>query len=190
MLAAILLFLAVQRAAPLNPATTCAAVHDKEFCQAILPMTDSVDARASLAALQKLIASHGWPNPPKVGEAASRIAMNVMQRASVAPQRAAVARMWRGRVPSTRANEYEHYLDTEGVQKLRAIKDNLGAQMFRRELGDNSTEFVVISYWPNRDAIHAYAGADIDKVHDLPRDKEFLIDPEKTVRHYDVILDK
>jgi hypothetical protein len=28
------------------------------------------------------------------------------------------------------------------------------------------------------------------KVHDLPRDKEFLIDPEKVVRHYDVVLDK
>jgi len=28
---------------------------------------------------------------------------------------------------------------------------------------------------------HAYAGADIEKVHDLPRDKEFLIEPEKTV---------
>ena len=28
------------------------------------------------------------------------------------------------------------------------------------------------------------------KVHDLPRDKECLVDPEKVVRHYDVVLDK
>ena len=62
--------------------------------------------------------------------------------------------------------------------------------MFRRDLGDGTTEFVVISYWPSRDAIHAYAGADIEKVHDLLRDNEFLIDKEKLVRHYDIIVDK
>src|SRR5205085_5107831 len=132
----------------------------------------------------------GWPRQKKVGDASYIVAMQVIERASAALKRAAVARMWRGRVPTQRANEYEHYLDTEGVQKLRAIKDNLGAQMFRRDLGDNTTEFVVISYWPSRDAIRAYAGADIEKVHDLPRDKEFLIDPEKTVRHYDIVLDR
>jgi len=98
--------------------------------------------------------------------------------------------MWRGRVPNARAAEYQKYLDESGVQKLRAIKDNLGTQMFRRDLGDGTTEFVVISYWPSRDAIHAYAGADIEKVHDLPRDKEFLIEPEKVVRHYDIVMDR
>ena len=108
---------------------------------------------------------------------------------SFAAQRAAVARMWRGRVPHARADEYQKYLEEAGIQKLRAIKDNLGVQMFRRDEGD-ATEFVVISYWPNRDAIHAYAGADIEKVHELPRDKEFLIDPPGTLKHYDIILDK
>jgi len=190
MFAAIVLFFAVQQATPLNPNAACANARDKEYCEAILPLGDSVDPHASLAALQDLIKKFGWPGQPKVGDAAYNVVMRVMERASAAPKKAAVARMWRGRVPTQRANEYEQYLDTQGVQKLRAIKDNLGAQMFRRDLGDKSTEFVVISYWPNRAAIHAYAGADIEKVHDLPRDKEFLIDPEKTVRHYDIVLDK
>ena len=106
-----------------------------------------------------------------------------------AEQRAAVARMWRGRVPRARADEYQKYLNDAGITKLRAIKDNLGVQMFRRDEKD-ATEFVVISYWPNRDAIHAYAGADIEKVHELPRDREFLIDPPGTLRHYDVVIDK
>lgn len=103
-----------------------------------------------------------------------------------AENRRAVARMWRGRVPHARADEYQKYLDEAGIQKLRAIKDNLGVNVFRRDEGE-TTEFVVISYWPNRDAIHAYAGADIEKVHELPRDKEFLIDPPGTLRHYDII---
>ena len=106
-----------------------------------------------------------------------------------AAQRAAVARMWRGKVPHARADEYQKYLNDSGITKLRAIKDNLGVQMFRRDEGE-ATEFVVISYWPNRDAIHAYAGADIEKVHELPRDKEFLIDAPGTLRHYDVVIDR
>lgn len=190
MFAAIVLYLAVQQGASLNPNAACAQARDKEYCEAILPLIDSVEPRAALATLQNLIEKYGWPGEQKVGKEAYTVVMTVIERASAAPKKAAVARMWRGRVPSNRADEYAKYLDTEGVQKLRAIKDNMGAQMFRRDLGDKSTEFVVISYWPSRDAIHAYAGADIDKVHDLPRDKEFLIDPEKTVRHYDVVLDK
>ena len=106
--------------------------------------------------------------------------------AAGAESRPAVARMWRGRVPRARADEYQKYLDEAGIQKLRAIKDNLGVDVFRRDEGD-ATEFLVISYWPNRDAIHAYAGADIEKVHELPRDREFLIDAPGTLKHYDVV---
>lgn len=105
---------------------------------------------------------------------------------SLGAETRAVARMWRGRVPRARADEYQKYLEEAGITKLRAIKDNLGVDVFRRDEGE-ATEFVVISYWPNRDAIHAYAGADIEKVHELPRDKEFLIDAPGTLTHYDIV---
>ncbi len=95
-----------------------------------------------------------------------------------------VARMWRGRVPASRADEYEKYLYDAGLLKIRAIAGNLGAEMLRRTDGD-VTEFIVISYWPNREAIKAFAGQDIEKVHFLPRDREFLINPDEFVRHYD-----
>ncbi len=53
----------------------------------------------------------------------------------------------------------------------------------------NNTEFTVISYWESRDAIHNFAGNDIEKVRDLPRDHEYLIKPETRVKHFDVMLD-
>jgi len=93
--------------------------------------------------------------------------------------------VWHGVVPSARADEYQQYLVDNGLNKLRAIPHNLGAEMLRREMGDR-TEFIVISYWPSLDAIHAYAGADITKTHFLPRDKEFLIDPDPEVKHYTI----
>jgi len=34
--------------------------------------------------------------------------------------------------------------------------------------------------------ITGLAGDDVEKVHFLPRDREFLINPDETVRHYEV----
>lgn len=98
--------------------------------------------------------------------------------------KAAVAREWRGRVRSPRADEYYSYL-LEGVKKLRATRGNLGVQVLRR--GDSgAVEFAVISYWESREAIKAYAGEDIEKPRHLPKDREYLIELPTKVLHYDV----
>jgi heme-degrading monooxygenase HmoA len=99
-----------------------------------------------------------------------------------------VAREWRGKVISARAAEYQKYLFDQGIVKLSQIEGNLGVQMFRIEDGE-ATEFVVISYWPNLDAIRRYAGNEIEKPHHLPRDSEFLITLPEKVRHYEVLVD-
>ena len=99
-----------------------------------------------------------------------------------------VARVWQGKVPKAKADEYAKYL-AEGVAKFRTVKGNLGVQTLRRDLRD-ATEFVVISYWPDRDTIKAYAGEDINKTRHLPKDKDFLIDPDDFVRHYDVTAEE
>ena len=99
----------------------------------------------------------------------------------------AVARMWHGRVPDARAAEYESYLRREGIARLEAIPGNLGADLLTRSR-DGVTEFIVISYWRSLDDIKAYAGADVEKTHHLPRDPEFLLELEPNVRHFTVRL--
>jgi heme-degrading monooxygenase HmoA len=94
-----------------------------------------------------------------------------------------IARMWHGRVPDARATEYYDYLNREGISRIEKIPGNLGADVMTSS-HDGITEFLVISYWGSLDEIKAYAGADIQKVHNLPRDTEFLIEPETTVRHF------
>lgn len=113
----------------------------------------------------------------------------VSTQPSAATSSASVARMWHGRVPVAKANEYTDYLNKAGVQKIRAIEGNLGAQMFRRS-EDEVAEFYVISYWKSRDAIRKFAGNDIEKASFLPRDREYLINPELQVKHFDVLVDK
>lgn len=105
--------------------------------------------------------------------------------ASAAETYAKVARVWHGRVPVAKADEYTTYLEDAGVKKIRAIEGNCGAEMLKRIDGDVA-EFYVISYWPSRDAIRAFAGEDIEKTHHLPRDAEFLLELEERVKHFDL----
>jgi heme-degrading monooxygenase HmoA len=103
--------------------------------------------------------------------------------------RPAVARRWHGRTVTSQAEEYARYLYEEGVRRLRATPGNLGVQVFR-QARDGVVEFTTISYWESRDAIHAYAGRDIARVHHLPRDPEYLLELEPTVEHFDVLVNE
>jgi heme-degrading monooxygenase HmoA len=96
-----------------------------------------------------------------------------------------VARIWHGRTPAEKADEYRQYLFEVGVKKIATLPGNRGVQMMMSRTAEQG-EFMVISYWDSIDAIKGYAGAEYTKVHDLPRDKEFLIDQEKLVRHFEL----
>jgi heme-degrading monooxygenase HmoA len=97
---------------------------------------------------------------------------------------ARIARHWHGKTPNAKADAYAAYL-ADVIKMFRTIKGNVGYQMMRETVGDE-THFVVISYWESREAIKAYTGEDIRRTHPAPRDPEFLIDPEPTVMNYDI----
>jgi len=57
----------------------------------------------------------------------------------------------------------------------------------RRVEGDQ-VHFLLMSFWDSREAIEAYAGADIEQAQYFPYDRECLINPEPTVTHYEVLV--
>ena len=69
---------------------------------------------------------------------------------------ATIARIWRGRVRSERADEYADYLRSVGVTPL--LEKALGAQMFREDR-PGETEFITISYWESIAAMSRFAWA-------------------------------
>ena len=97
-----------------------------------------------------------------------------------------IARVWHGRVPAARADEYAAYL-ASAVTKFRTLPGNLGYEVLRDDAGPE-VHFMVVSYWTTKDAIRVYAGDDITKTRPLPRDPEFLIEAEPTVRNYQLDL--
>lgn len=109
--------------------------------------------------------------------------------AASAADRHVIARIWKGRTLASKADEYEKYLNASGIAKLLAIPGNLGAQMLRRSDGDKA-EFVVISFWESIDAVKRFAGADYQKAVILERDREYLLEVEPNVLHYDVVREE
>lgn len=104
------------------------------------------------------------------------------------PGKPVIARAWHGKTARAKADEYERYL-TAAVKKFPTIKGNLGYQVMRLDEGPEGAEyaeFQVISYWDSPESIRAYAGADIRRTHDLPRDDEFLVGKEPFVRNYEL----
>lgn len=100
---------------------------------------------------------------------------------------AIVARMWRGRTPESRSDEYLDYLIKTGVKDIRATEGHRGVLLLRRA-GQGEAEFLMISLWESLAAIRRSAGNELDKAVYYPRDKEYLLALEPTVTHYEVVV--
>jgi heme-degrading monooxygenase HmoA len=97
-----------------------------------------------------------------------------------------IARIWHGRTLSSKADEYEKYLQATGVKQILATAGNHGVEVLRHADGPK-TDFIVISYWESMDAVKRFAGADYQKAVIMPRDAQFLIEVEPGVVHYEVV---
>ena len=102
------------------------------------------------------------------------------------PASHAIARIWRGRTLASKADEYQAYLDASGISRVRATPGNLGVTVLRRNDG-GKTEFLVLSLWESVDAIKKFAGEDYQKAVILPRDREYLLEVEPNVLHYEIL---
>ena len=101
----------------------------------------------------------------------------------------AIARIWRGRTLASRADEYQAYLNASGIARIRATPGNLGVTVLRRTEGEKA-EFLVMSIWESIDAVKSFAGADYQKTVILPRDREYLLEVEENVLHYEIVREE
>jgi heme-degrading monooxygenase HmoA len=97
-----------------------------------------------------------------------------------------IARIWRGAVRREDADAYADYIANTGMAEYRSTPGNHGAWMLRRDAGDR-TEIITFSLWDSPDSIKAFAGDDIDQAVFYPEDDRFLIERDRTVRHYKVV---
>lgn len=111
--------------------------------------------------------------------------MNAPSRSS-SDSESLIARIWHGSTQIDRADEYADYLERTGAHECRATPGNRGVYVLRR-IHNGRAEFTFVSLWDSIDAIKRFAGDDYEKAHYYPEDRDFLLELEPFVDHYDVL---
>ena len=96
-----------------------------------------------------------------------------------------IARQWHGAVLAERADAYLRYLEETGIPDSKATPGNRGVFVLTRREG-KVAHFVFLSLWESLEAIRAFAGNDLEKARYYPEDRDFLLELEPTVTHYEV----
>jgi heme-degrading monooxygenase HmoA len=97
-----------------------------------------------------------------------------------------IARMWHGRVPAHEAQAYREFLNTRAIPDYQTVEGNIGVFILERKDGD-VTHFITLTLWTNLDVIKGFTGEDVDVAKYYPEDKDFLLEFEPTVVHYEVV---
>lgn len=94
-------------------------------------------------------------------------------------------RIWHGMTAAIKADEYREFLIQRAIPDYRSIVGNLSAAVVMRMDGGEA-HFLTISTWDSEESIRAFAGEDIETARYYPEDKDFLLEFEPNVLHYEV----
>ncbi|MGH2560842.1 MAG: antibiotic biosynthesis monooxygenase family protein [Thermomicrobiales bacterium] len=100
-----------------------------------------------------------------------------------------IARIWRGRTPAAKADDYVDLLEATGLADYTKTPGNRGLHVLRRIDGEVA-EFLLITLWDSMDAVRAFAGPDPERAVYYPEDDAYLLEKEPTVAHYEVLVDR
>jgi heme-degrading monooxygenase HmoA len=97
-----------------------------------------------------------------------------------------IVRMWHGRVPTSKAQAYRQFVTERAIPDYQSVAGNLSVHILERTEGD-VTHFITLTFWQDRESIKGFAGEDVETAKYYPEDKDFLLEFEPTVVHYEVV---
>jgi heme-degrading monooxygenase HmoA len=95
-----------------------------------------------------------------------------------------IARIWHGRTSREKADAYLAFLEARALPDYRSVAGNRGAYVLRRIDGEVA-HFLTLSLWDSMEAIEAFAGKNVLEAKYYPEDRDFLLEFEPEVRHYE-----
>lgn len=98
-----------------------------------------------------------------------------------------VARVWVGITSESTAGGYLVYLKRTRVEAHRTTEGNRGVFVLQRVCGGRA-EFVLLSLWESMEAIRKFSRGDLEKEASYPADKDFLLEFDSKVTHYEVLV--
>ena len=97
-----------------------------------------------------------------------------------------IVRLWHGCVPTPKASAYRKFLNERAIPDYRSVAGNISVHILQRREGD-ITHFITMTFWENMEAIRGFAGDEVEVAKYYPEDKDFLLDFEPMVTHYEVV---
>ena len=94
--------------------------------------------------------------------------------------------MWHGRVTTSKANAYREFVNARAIPDYRSVEGNISVHILERQEGD-VTHFITLTFWKDLDSIRGFAGEQVESAKYYPEDKDFLLEFEPTVVHYEVV---
>ena len=97
-----------------------------------------------------------------------------------------IVRMWHGRVPTGKARVYREFTNRRAIPDYQSVRGNISVHILERQEGE-VTHFITLTFWESLDAVKGFAGDNIERAKYYPEDKDFLLEFEPTVVHYEVV---
>jgi heme-degrading monooxygenase HmoA len=94
--------------------------------------------------------------------------------------------MWHGRVPASKGQAYREFLKERAIPDYQSVEGNLSVHILERHEGE-VTHFITLTFWKDVEAIQGFAGQDIEAAKYYPEDKDYLLEFEPSVVHYEVV---
>ena len=96
-----------------------------------------------------------------------------------------IFRMWHGRVPAGKAQAYRDFLNRRAIPDYQSIPGNISVYILERHEG-GTMHFITLTFWQDLDSIRGFAGDDVEQAKYYPEDRDFLLEFEPRVVHYEV----
>ncbi len=100
-----------------------------------------------------------------------------------------IARIWHGR---TKAEDYEAYTKFLKNTAIPDYQNTIGfiKLVFLRNIRDNEGHFTLITFWEDLEVIKNFAGENYEKAKYYLEDKNYLLEFEEKVTHYEVFAEE
>ena len=100
----------------------------------------------------------------------------------------AIMRLWHGKVPIEKADEYEKFMISIAVPDYSSVPGLLKLY-FQRKNEKTIAHFLLITIWDSIEAVMNFAGDNPEIAKYYPEDDNFLLEKEKYVSMYEVFYE-
>ena len=86
----------------------------------------------------------------------------------------------------SQAQAYREFLNARAIPDYQSVEGNISVHILERKDSD-VTHFITMTFWINLNAIKGFTEDDIEAAKYYPEDKDFLLELEPAVVHYEVV---